>query len=71
MAEKEKTVKIRIRSASPGLAYAQGKWYEVSETEFKRLKAYRFWPRRLTDDERKKVAGTPLNIEEWDEKEHS
>ncbi len=63
MAEsKEKTVKIRIRSATPGLAYAQGRWYEVSEAEFQRLKKYKYWPKGQDPE---KTAAQTLNIEEF------
>lgn len=66
--KKEKMVKIRFRTATAGLGYAQGKWYDVTESEYKHLRAYRFWPRHLSEEERKKVAGTPLNIEEFEGK---
>lgn len=71
MAEKsEKLVKIRLRSAPAGLAYPQGRWFEVSDEEYKRLKSYKVVPKsvqRTGDANKIRNASVPLNIETWED----
>lgn len=69
MAEK-KMHKIRLRSAPAGLAYPQGKWFEVDDAELKRLKAYKVVPKsmlRTGDANKIRNASVPLNIETFEE----
>lgn len=65
-----KTHKIRLRSAPAGLAYPQGRWFEVSAEELKRLKAYKVVPKsvlRTGDANKIRNASIPLNIETYEE----